>query len=250
MSDNDAFSKDNNSSLDLGEQQSATPNSAEQNPNMGSEFVGEGKKYATVDDALKSIAPAQEHISNLEKEMGELREELTKRDSAQEILNRIDASNSAKDTPTAGLDKEAVAQLVNETVSRMDSNKILDANKREVNDKLNSIYGDKSNEVVSTKAKELGVSVEYLQSTAEQSPKAFYQMVGLTDKSESKDNSMNFNSDVNTENLQKNLSGSIQHGTYKYYQALRKDNPSKYYTVEVQRDLHKHAKELGDNFYK
>ena len=247
MSDHDAFSnKEVTSDQDV--KPSATPNSAEQNPSVGSEFVGEGKKYATVDDALNSIAPAQEHISNLEKEMGEMREELTRRDSAQEILNRIDASNSAKDTPIAGLEKESVAQLVNETVSQRDAKKILDANKREVNDKLNSIYGDKSGEVVNTKAKELGVSVEYLQSTAEHSPKAFYQMVGLSEKSSNE--SMNFNSDVNTQNLEKNLSGSVQHGTYKYYQALRKDNPSKYYTVEVQRDLHKHAKELGEGFYK
>lgn len=249
MSDHDAFSNNENVPSDPNGQPSATPNSAEQNPSVGSEFVGEGKKYATVDDALNSIAPAQEHISNLEKEMGEMREELTRRESAQEILNRIDASNSAKDTPIAGLDKEAVAQLVNETVSQRDAKKILDANKREVNDKLNSIYGDKSGEVVNNKAKELGVSVEYLQNTAEHSPKAFYQMVGLSDKSPSNE-SMNFNSDVNTQNLEKNLSGSIQHGTYKYYQALRKDNPSKYYTVEVQRDLHKHAKELGEGFYK
>lgn len=249
MSDSDAFSTNN--PLDPNGKPSAAPNSAEQNPSVGSEFIGEGKKYATVDDAINSIAPAQEHILNLEKEMGELREELTKRSAAEEILNRIDsASNSGQDTPAAGLDKEAVAQLVNETVSQRDAKKILDVNKKEVNDKLAEVYKDKAKEVVSNKARELGVSVEYLQSTAEQSPKAFYQMIGLSNNSSNENESMNFQSEVNTQNLEKNLSGSIQHGTYKYYQALRKENPSKYYTVEVQRDLHKHAKELGENFYK
>lgn len=254
MSDHDAFSKANSEKdtpSDQGGEPSAAPNSAEPNLQIGSEFIGEGKKYATVDDAINSIAPAQEHISNLEKEMGELREELTKRESAQEILNRIDASNSGKDTPSAGLDKEAVAQLVNETVSQRDTQRVLDANKSEVNDKLTTIFKDKAGEVVSNKARELGVSVEYLQSTAEQSPKAFYQIMGLTDKSYSKkQESINLKSDVDTSNLKDNLSGSIQYGTYKYYQALRKENPGNYYTVEVQRNLHKHAKELGDNFYK
>ena len=38
-----------------------------------SEFVGEGKKYGTVEAALASIVPAQQHISTLEQENNELR---------------------------------------------------------------------------------------------------------------------------------------------------------------------------------
>ena len=55
-------------------------------PTELAEFVGEGKKYQTVEDALKSIPHAQSHIQKLEEEMKQAREELAKRKAAEELL--------------------------------------------------------------------------------------------------------------------------------------------------------------------
>ena len=41
------------------------------------DLVGENKKYKTVEDALKSVAPAQAHISKLEAELAQLKEQIT-----------------------------------------------------------------------------------------------------------------------------------------------------------------------------
>lgn len=52
------------------------------------ELVGQGKKYATLDDAIKSVPHAQTHIAKLEQEAAQLREELQK-ERQQKICSQI-----------------------------------------------------------------------------------------------------------------------------------------------------------------
>ena len=58
-------------------------------PTEASELVGSGKKYTSVEDALKSVPHAQKHIQTLESELATLKEELTKRRTTEELLDEI-----------------------------------------------------------------------------------------------------------------------------------------------------------------
>ena len=52
-------------------------------------LVGEGKKYATEEDALASIAPAQDHIKNLEEQIANLSKDLEVKSSVEEEVRSM-----------------------------------------------------------------------------------------------------------------------------------------------------------------
>ena len=56
-------------------------------PTEAQDLVGEGKKYSSAEEALRSVPHAQQHIKTLEEEMAELKEELSKRKTTQELLD-------------------------------------------------------------------------------------------------------------------------------------------------------------------
>ena len=58
-------------------------------PTEAAELVGDGKKYQSVEDALKSVPHAQKHIQTLESELASVKEELTKRRTTEELLDEI-----------------------------------------------------------------------------------------------------------------------------------------------------------------
>ena len=87
---------------DLFEGQQAQPE-----PDL-SEWIGEGKKYKTQEDALKSVPHAQKHIQNLEEsysslqaELEALRAEAQKREGMEEVLKRLEQRESQATEPQA-----------------------------------------------------------------------------------------------------------------------------------------------------
>src|SRR4030043_1329496 len=58
-------------------------------PTEIAELVGEGKKYKSVEDALKSVPHAQQHIQTLEEENARIKAELVARRTTEEILEEI-----------------------------------------------------------------------------------------------------------------------------------------------------------------
>ena len=137
-------------------------------------------KYATPEAALESLPHAQHHIDNLEQEMSSLREDLAKRKTVDEVLQEINK------TPT---DTEAEPQLTQEQLdalidSRLQARTAQDsrtANSNEVKATFISHFGDneKANEAYNQKAKDLGMSIEDLNTLSATSPKAVFSMFGL-----------------------------------------------------------------------
>ena len=68
-------------------------------PTEAVELVGEGKKYSSVEDALKSVPHAQKHIQTLESELATLKEELSKRKTTEELLDEIKSGIQPQATP-------------------------------------------------------------------------------------------------------------------------------------------------------
>lgn len=170
-------------------------------PDSLSELVGEGKKYSSVDKALESIAPAQDHIQRLESEMAELKAQLSTQSSVEETLRKF-AEQKAVDTPTS--QPVDLNEVVNQVTQRLDANAQAEqrvANQKSVANKLAEQFGDmqKAKGMFEAKAKELGMSVQDMDNLAATSPQAVFQMFGTGAQSTSQRATQ---SSVNTEAMQ------------------------------------------------
>lgn len=151
-------------------------------------FVGDGRKYATVQAALASIPHAQAHIANLEKENQRLaseneslKAELAKAKNLEDVV----ASLSASQQPTAsqvqaGLDEQAVLELL----AKRDAEAQAQANQVQVTNALIGKFGDgaKATEALKAKAAELGVGFDFMKDLAAKSPKAVLSYFNVESK--------------------------------------------------------------------
>lgn len=151
-------------------------------PTELAEFVGEGKKYQTVEDALKSIPHAQSHIQKLEEEMKQAREELAKRKAAEELLEEF-KTQGMPENKAAPLDMEALTKVVENALSAKEAQKAAQNNINTVVNAFNSKFGEKGPEQYKLLAKETGVPLEALNKLAATSPQAVFRLAGLEAKS-------------------------------------------------------------------
>jgi HD-GYP domain-containing protein (c-di-GMP phosphodiesterase class II) len=144
------------------------------------ELVGSGKKYQTVEDALKSVPHAQKHIQTLESELAELKEELTKRKTTQELLDEIKSGVLPEQTTQAvEFDQDRLTQIVEQTLTNKEKQLRAQSNAKSVADKFTEQFGEKAQEVYATIAKESGLSVQDLNKLAATSPNAVLKLAGL-----------------------------------------------------------------------
>ena len=88
-------------------------------PTEAQELVGEGKKYQSPEDALKSVPHAQKHIETLESELASVKEELTKRQTTQELIDELKSGSQPVEntTQSAEINQDNIMDLVNKTLS-------------------------------------------------------------------------------------------------------------------------------------
>lgn len=158
-------------------------------------LVGEGKKFKTVEDLAKSKLEADNFINTLTGETADLKTrlaqaeaELASRKTVEEQLKAITTNKVVPSVvpvtpvPPQGqvITDEDLTNRVKAITERQTQAQTTQANVAQVTDRLLTLYGneDKAKEAVSAKAKELGVSVKFLESAAGQSPAAFFSLIG------------------------------------------------------------------------
>lgn len=211
-------------------------------------LIGEGRKYKSLEDAIRSVPHAQGHISNLEKELAELREDLGKRLSAEEAMQKILEARDSRNnegTPPPEFTPEALKDLVRNTYNDMTAEQKAALNIEQADKAMREKWGEKAGDVLAQKSQELGVSLKFLQDAASTSPQAFYNLIGLDGVK--KQQELPREGSVNTEGL--SPGGGNTPYSYKWYQQMRRTDPKQYYTPKVQMEMHRKAGELGDNFY-
>jgi len=167
-------------------------------PETVKNLVGEGMKYRTPEEALQSIPHAQHHIENLEQEMANLREDLAKRKAVEDVLQEINKIPTDSVTEPQ-LTPEQLDELIDTRLATKEAQTVAKSNYSEVANKLTEVYGDKAKaeEVYGQKAKDLGLSVDYINSLAAQSPKAVFELFGINTVQESTVHKINSN--INSE---------------------------------------------------
>jgi multidrug efflux pump subunit AcrB len=222
------------------------------------DFVGEGKKYATLEDAANALPHAQQFIDRLKAEKEEMLKDIetlqeqarqgkTLEDVERSLSERL-GTKATQDTPeesqTKPEDIEALlesrlGEKLPEYLKQYESSKTAEQNELEVSKALTDRYGDKAREALSKKAEELGIPMEDMRNLAKKSPKAVIDMFQSGQQTRATSGS------VNTEALGR----TSREGTASYYTDLRRNNPKEYWSPKTQQRMFQDRKRLGDAFY-
>lgn len=142
------------------------------------------QKFNSVPDALKALPHANEHISRLEQEMKDLRAELEKRKTAEEIIERLKQQNETKATeatPQPSVDLSQIDSLIDNRINQKEQAKTAEQNINAVVSALSKTFGEKAEEVFYSKAAEAGLTPSQINDLAKSSPKAALKIAGIVE---------------------------------------------------------------------
>ena len=150
-------------------------------PTEAQDLVGEGKKYSSAEEALRSVPHAQEHIKTLETEMAQLKEELSTRKTTQELLDEIKSGVKPAENTTqeGGLNQDNIMELVNQTLKQNEQKKTAQANASQVASKFSEKYGSNAETVYNSLAKDLNLTPQKLNELAATSPNLVLRLADL-----------------------------------------------------------------------
>jgi len=141
------------------------------------------QKYDTVEKALEALNHSQEFIPQLktqveehEATIAELNEKLAASAAIEDVVSRLSqgqgqsAPAGETQTPAVGLSEEDVLKVVQGFSATQAAESLASTNEAAVSSSLFAKFGDKTNDVVANKAKELNTTVEALQTLSQQNP--------------------------------------------------------------------------------
>lgn len=218
--------------------------------NVVESLVGEGKKFADFESLARGKIEADNYIEELKAKLTQAESSKATEDRLQELIERLDKQGASGTTPpaddvvttnagTTPPSEDDLKKLVNETLTEQKLRETAESNVRRANEVLSTKYGDKANEVLREKAKGLNVSVDFLKSTAAQSPDAFFRLIGETVQSTGFEQT----SVRTTEPTQS------QSRDWNYYKELRKKDPNLYYSAKTQNQILADREAMGMKFY-
>lgn len=145
-------------------------------PDEVKDFIGEGKKYGSLDAALKAIPHAQKHIATLEAEAKELRERLAKQAVLEETVTALNPASKTTATP---FDPKELDSVLDRKLKERAEKQAQEANIADFRSAMSTKFGDKAKEVFETKAKELGIGTDFLTAMVAKSATAGKELFGL-----------------------------------------------------------------------
>lgn len=140
-------------------------------------YIGEGKKYKTVEEADKAFYHLNSHVAKIEQENREMREKLNKAKTVEEVLETIkqqstQARMSQQEPQTnsdAGRPEVDFDAVIEGKLSAWEQQRKEQENASTVRKALIDQFGEKAQEVFKAKSQELGIDLNQL---ATISPKA------------------------------------------------------------------------------
>ena len=214
--------------------------------------IAEKETNIDVEELAKGAIHGNEYIQKLETEMSELRGELDKRVTAEEMVQQVKRETAEQqalaqrtlENTTPQLDDERLSQLISTTIEQKNTQQVAQQNIYNVDQRMKEIYGvDKAAEVVQQKANAMGVSVDKLADIAASSPEMFFNAIGVSQGTGSQPTPAPTVGTTNTEAVQTMNSGQkIEEGTWEAFEQLRKSNPKEYFKPSVQQKLFKMPK--------
>jgi hypothetical protein len=244
-----------------------TPGNYDASKNYLEELVGDGKKFKTVDDLARGKAESDAFINRLLEEQKQLRDDFnqvraqlnqrTKLDEFLDKVNKPDSDTSGSDNNQnsnsgganqAAFDPSKIDEIVDKRLSDKERERQAQSNANFVKEELQKAYGADYVTKLAEVAEDLGLSRERVNQLAATEPKALLRLVGVGQAQ----NTPQARPDVfsppkssgtfvpRVQNTEKN---------YAFYEDMRKKDPTRYWSPDVQVEIHKRAMELGEAFY-
>ncbi|MCK9371545.1 hypothetical protein M0R04_16655 [Candidatus Dojkabacteria bacterium] len=148
------------------------------------EFVGTGKKYATLEEALKSVPHAQKLIPSLQEELANVKAELEKRRTTEAILEELRSSGiQSPATPAqASLTPEAVQSLITQTLGQQQIKEREAQNEASVISSFTAKFGTQAEVEYKRIAVESGLTIQEINKLSKTSPTLVLKLAGLDNK--------------------------------------------------------------------
>lgn len=234
-------------------------------------YVGPGKKYANIGELAKGYANADRHLSEVTRDAGIFK---TEAESLKELLmenlvkpnnepNPNDPPNDPKGltppaeppepaAPKEGKELEEVdlKARVKEALEEVNVENRFRDNAKVTEEATIKRFGSKDDAIkaIEAKAEELGVSAQWIGGLAIESPAAYFATMGFKpDETPRSSSTPAPGSDRNVQKLTE-LNPGIKPNSYKYFNELRKTDPGRWRSSEVQQAILKAAVENPD-FY-
>lgn len=216
-------------------------------------LVGEGKKYADANKLAEAYVHADTLIEQLKAEKARLEAEVRVRDELMQRKPNDDGHtrDEGRHNPPVNPDPNAerkedvdLTSLVREQIEENDRIRKAQANAEAAANKMVEKYGspEAANAAIHKRAQELDVSVEWLRDSAARSPAAFLASMGISD-APATGTPFSYSNDA------RRINGDGNKRNFKFFEEIRKTNPNRYYSREVQSSLFEARRELGDSFY-
>ena len=227
------------------------------------ELVGPGKKFPDVQNLAKGKYEADLYIKRLEQEREEQRRDLESRLSVEDLIKEIKKEKNPPsqvpnpalegerriDQPQVkpGMSPEEIASLVEKQITQKEEEKQRRENVVFARNELLKQWGQTFPERLKLEAGRLGASEEFLSQTAEKAPMAFLKLLGVQPEGPSKASTYQ----APPKNEMHVVIGNTEGSTnlkWEDYEKLRKENPRRYWSRQVQSEIHKLAAQRGASF--
>lgn len=213
-------------------------------------------KFGNDLDALKKAkAHSDAHIKNLEREQAELRKELETRLSLEQFRDEILSAKTPSSNPEnhpgeneqvdESVSRDEIADLVKQTINQERTQQEKNRNRAIVAEGLQKAWGSNFQGRLVQRAEELGMTREQMNDLASASPSGFLAMVNpqsSTSVPSVSPPTSDRRASVGTQSTQ----------TLEHYKKMRKEDPSRYWSPSVQKQIHRlehEAAQKGEAFY-
>ncbi len=150
------------------------------------------QKYRSVKDALNALQHSQDYIPELSQKLKQQEQELLAAKEAAAKVSELeqivlslaqDKNKPSNETPSqSGLNEAQVADLVSRTLSKRQQEDNERVNVKTVVDSMRQAFGEKADEVFYSKAAELGMSQEQINTLAAATPKVVLKLLGIEER--------------------------------------------------------------------
>lgn len=231
------------------------------------DLVGEGKKYATVEDLARSRIEADNFIERLKYETNGVREdlseaiaELNKRASIEEFMDRMnhskeddDVSNDHNDRESAdakgsALSADDIERMVEERLTLREKTKTETTNLNQVKEAFELAFGEDFHVEVEKRAKEAGVDLQTIEGLAKTNPRAVLKLLDVS-KQERKEQTGTPSLFSSGPRIGSGEPKREQWSRMSDFTELRRKAPDEYWSPKVQNRMHENAQKYGEAFF-
>jgi len=216
-------------------------------------LVGDGKKFVDPEALAKGKYEADVHVTNLERQLAEMREDLDQGAKITELMELVREQNKPApkdqdkspvvpgDTSSGQMTEDELKSLIEQHVSERDKQTSATQNITNAEKALGDKFGEAAGRVLAAKAAEVGMSVDDMKAIAGSNLKAFYRLMGLESVSQPDSGGLLGSAQRSEGDAPKDP--NIRN--FKYYQTMRKEQRAHYYSPKVQAQMMKDREAMG-----